>query len=55
VYLKVNPDSVQLADGFMRDVRNIGHFGTGDLELRVANSEDLQQAMPYVQKSYDNS
>lgn len=55
VYLKVDPDSVNLVDGFMRDVRNIGHFGTGDLELRIASSDDLEQALPYVQKSYDNS
>jgi predicted transport protein len=55
VYLKVDPDSVQLVDGFMRDVRNIGHFGTGDLELRVATAADLERALPYVQKSYENS
>jgi predicted transport protein len=55
VYLKVNPDSVHVVDGFMRDVRNIGHFGTGDLELRIATPDDLEQALPYVQKSYDNS
>lgn len=55
VYLKVNPDSVELVDGFTRDVRNIGHFGTGDLELRIATPEDLEKARLYVQKSYDNS
>ena len=33
VYVKLNPDEVQLEDGFTRDVRNIGHYGTGDLEI----------------------
>ena len=35
VYLKLDPQSVQLEEGFSRDVSRIGHFGTGDLELRV--------------------
>ncbi|WP_028278920.1 DUF5655 domain-containing protein [Arthrobacter sp. H5] len=35
IYLKVDPSTVELTEGFSRDVRNIGHFGTGDLELRV--------------------
>ena len=35
VYLKLSPDSVELTEGFSRDVSNIGHFGTGDLELRI--------------------
>jgi predicted transport protein len=33
VFLKVNPDYVELMEGFTRDVREIGHFGTGDLEV----------------------
>lgn len=37
VYLKIDPMSVQLVEGFSRDVSNIGHFGTGDLELRISN------------------
>ncbi|MDQ0239284.1 DUF5655 domain-containing protein [Arthrobacter bambusae] len=35
VYLKLSPDSVELTEGFSRDVSKIGHFGTGDLELRI--------------------
>lgn len=31
VYLKVNPDDVELEEGFSRDVRNIGHFGPASL------------------------
>lgn len=55
VYLKVNPDDIALQEGFSRDVRNIGHFGTGDLELRIAKHEDLEKAFPLLQLSYDNS
>ncbi|QGF22443.1 DUF5655 domain-containing protein [Raineyella fluvialis] len=55
LYLKVDPDTVVLEPGFSRDVRHIGHFGTGDLELRVTTSEELQRALPLVQQSYDAS
>ena len=30
VYVKVNPDSIKREKGFTRDVRKVGHFGTGD-------------------------
>ena len=55
VYLKVNPDEVALESGFSRNVRSIGHFGTGDLELRVADHEQLEKALPLIQKSYEAS
>jgi predicted transport protein len=55
VFLKVNPDEVDLEEGFVRDVREIGHFGTGDLELRIDSLEDLERAKPLIEKSYDAS
>jgi predicted transport protein len=55
VYLKVDPDSIELEQGFSRDVRNIGHFGTGDLELRLKGSADLARAEAYLRASYDAS
>lgn len=55
VYLKVNPDDVALEEGFSRDVRNIGHFGTGDLELRIATQGQLDRAQELVRMSYENS
>lgn len=55
VFLKVNPDDVDLEEGFARDVREIGHFGTGDLELRIDSLDDLERAKPLIEKSYDVS
>ncbi|WP_446666409.1 DUF5655 domain-containing protein [Flexivirga sp. B27] len=55
VYLKVNPDSITLEDGFSRDVRSIGHFGTGDLELRMRGPEDMQRAQGLIERSYEES
>ncbi|HXO28560.1 MAG TPA: DUF5655 domain-containing protein [Thermoanaerobaculia bacterium] len=55
VFLKVDPDSVELLSGFSRDVRKVGHFGTGDLELRLKNLKDLEAAKPLVLRSYEAS
>jgi predicted transport protein len=35
VFVKVDPDTLVLEEGFIRDVRKTGHFGTGDLEISI--------------------
>ena len=54
-YVKVNPDAIQLEEGFTRDVREIGHYGTGDLEITLRTREDLERALPLFMKSYEAS
>ena len=54
IYLKVDPDTLQLEEGFSRDVRSIGHFGTGGLELRVKDAVGLAKAQPLIQQSYSS-
>ncbi|HEY2169655.1 MAG TPA: hypothetical protein VGJ30_08525, partial [Candidatus Angelobacter sp.] len=39
VFVKVNQDTVELTPGLLRDVRSIGHFGTGDLEITISSEE----------------
>jgi predicted transport protein len=55
VYLKVDPASIDLRPGFTRDVSNIGHFGTGDLEVTLAQIEDLERSKALLQQSYEIS
>lgn len=55
VYLAVDPDSVTLTEGFTRDVRNIGHWGTGKLEVKLLSSKDVEAAKALIQASYENS
>lgn len=54
-YLKIDPDEVDLLPEFTRDVRGKGHFGTGDLEVRIRTPEDLERAKPLFQQSYEAS
>ncbi len=53
VFVKVDPDSLVVEPGFMRDVRDIGHFGTGSLELTIRNREDLKKSLPLIELSYE--
>ena len=35
VFVKADFDHLRVEEGFTRDVRKIGHFGTGDLEITI--------------------
>lgn len=55
VYVKLDPSSIKLKSGFTRDVSNIGHFGTGDLEITIRNMEDFERAKPLLEQAYEGS
>jgi len=55
VYLKVDPDGIRLEEGFTRDVRKVGHFGTGDLEVTISSDADIDRAKPLFDASYEVS
>lgn len=52
VYLKLAPGSVALENGFSRDVSQIGHWGTGDVELVLRNAADFEKAKPLLERTY---
>ena len=53
LYAKLDPDTVALEDGFTRDVRGTGHFGTGDLEITIGSHADLDRAKPLIERAYE--
>ncbi|MCH5476426.1 endonuclease NucS [Bacillus cereus] len=55
LYLKVDPKQVELQSGFTRDVSNIGHYGTGDLEVIITSDENIEKAKHFINMSYDVS
>jgi predicted transport protein len=55
LFVKVDPATVKLEAGFTRDVSNVGHFGTGDLEITLSKVEDLERAKPLIELSYGAS
>ncbi|MEW1629350.1 DUF5655 domain-containing protein [Streptomyces sp. NPDC089173] len=53
VYLRLDPDTVELEKGFTRDMRGIGHLGTGDLEVRIVSAADLEKAAPLIRRAFE--
>lgn len=52
-YLRLDPVTVDLEDGYSRDVSSIGHHGTGDLELSLKSMADFERAQPLLRKAYE--
>jgi predicted transport protein len=52
ITLKLDPATVALDEGFSRDVNQVGHWGTGDLELCLRTVADLERAKPLLERSY---
>jgi predicted transport protein len=55
VYLKGASRDIVFEEGFSRDVTNIGHFGTGNLEITIRNDTDLERAKYLIEQSYEIS
>lgn len=52
LYLHLNPDAVDLQPN-MRDVRQIGHWGTGDLEIVFRKVEEVETAKSLIAQAYE--
>lgn len=55
LYLKLNPSEEVLIEDFVRDVKNIGHWGTGDLEIIIQSKEDYEKAKIYLDRAYEKN
>ena len=53
LFLKLDPKKVQGPPGMSRDVSNIGHFGTGDLEVTLKTAADVEAVKPFVRMAYE--
>lgn len=55
LYVKVDPSTVKIEQGFTRNVKGIGHWGSGDLEVNCVNETDIQKAQQFIRRSlYEN-
>ena len=55
VFAKVDPTTVTIEDGFTRDVRDIGHFGTGNVEITITSVDSFERAKPLLDRAYEAS
>lgn len=54
MYLKVEPTEVEL-EANMRDMTNIGHFGTGNLEIIITSIDDYNNSKKYIDLAYNQN
>ncbi len=53
LFLHINPATLAALPANARDVRTIGHWGTGDLELSLTEIRDLDAVKPLIQQAYE--
>ena len=53
VYARLDPSTLGELPCIARDVRSIGHYGTGDLEIRVSTTDEVGTAMEFVTRAYE--
>lgn len=52
LFLHLEPTKENLVDDISRDVTNIGHFGTGDLEIIIEDENDYHKVKGLIEKAY---
>ena len=55
LFVKLNPETVELENGFTRDMRSVGHYGTGDLQVTIKNAADFEKAKPLLERAYNEA
>ena len=54
LYLKLNADEMGTIPKQGRDVKNFGHFGTGDFELTIKDLKDFEETKHFINEAYKN-
>ena len=52
LYVKLDPKKIEMPKKIARDVTNIGHYGTGALELSVRAPQDIWVVKPLLEQAY---
>jgi len=55
IYAKLDPAAIRLEEGFTRNMSNISHLGTGDLEITIRNMADFEKAKPLLVQAHEGS
>lgn len=53
--LSLDVNTVSFEDGFSRDMTNLGHYGTGDVEITITSREDFEKAKLLIDRAYNEN
>ncbi|MGP1716753.1 MAG: DUF5655 domain-containing protein [Methylophilus sp.] len=53
LFLHLNPSAYSNFPDNFRDVREIGHWGTGDIEFTISTFDDLEKAKAFIVDAYE--
>ena len=55
LFLKIDPTEAEnIPNGRGRNMSQIGHYGTGDLEITITNTKDFEVSKKYIKRSFEN-
>ncbi|MVA72230.1 DUF91 domain-containing protein [Agrobacterium vitis] len=54
IIIRVEPSNVEFEEGFSRDVTNIGHHGSGNVEVSIKSMAEFEKAQPLLRLAYEN-
>lgn len=55
LYLKLDTNTIAYEEGFTRDVTQIGHYGTGNVEVSISNRTDYEKAKILLDRAYNEN
>jgi predicted transport protein len=55
VWLKLKYDDLHNPPAYVRDVSKVGHWGTGDVEINIADEASLEDSKPLIRKSFEKN
>ena len=55
LFLKLDADTFEFEEGFTRNVKSVGHCGTGDIEVSIQTSQDIEKAKQIIYKAYNEN
>ena len=53
VWVQLKYGQIQSPPPFARDVANLGHWGSGNVELRISNRAELDEATEFIRRSFE--
>ncbi len=53
LFVKLKPSDVTEPPKSFRDVSNIGHYGTGDVEFTISSQEEFEEIKKYIEAAYN--